>query len=157
MGLMALKPLIRHGVGGVLRPPGQAAKGTFSRLNRILFMGRVTRVSIVDQRALNQTTLWLSKPPRQILTAAGYLRAVRSALRMSQAVLARLSGVSQANIAKIEAGRFDPQVGTLRRLFAAMSCDVLVLPRPKKRLGDVLADRYLKQRWDPGIWDSAER
>ncbi|MFI5346493.1 MAG: helix-turn-helix domain-containing protein [Elusimicrobiota bacterium] len=117
-------------------------------------MGRTTRVPIRHQRALNQTMLYTKHaPPQAFHDPILFLRALRSALRMSQAQLARRVGVPQAHIARLEAGALDPRLSTLRRLFDTMFCDLLVLPRPRKRPSDVLADRYLgrpdyKQTWD---------
>lgn len=82
-----------------------------------------------------------------------YLRAMRSALRMSQAQLARRAGIPQAHIARLEAGRFDPRLSTLKRLFDVLFCDLLVLPRPRKRPGDVLAERIVERPDWKKTWD----
>ncbi len=50
-----------------------------------------------------------------------YLRGLR---QMSQAELAKTSGVSQATVAQIESGRKDPSVTTLRKLAAALDITV---------------------------------
>lgn len=115
-------------------------------------MGRRTAASIVDRRALNQAIIHAARLP--VLPAPElFVRALRSALRMSQAQLARRSGIPQANIARLEAGKTDVRLGTLRRLFAALFCDLAVFPRPRQRPGDVLADRYLERPHSNRIWD----
>ena len=57
---------------------------------------------------------------------------------MTQAELARRAGVSQSHLANIERGKIDPQIGTLKRIFNAMSCDVVVEPRPRKPIDEIL-------------------
>lgn len=87
------------------------------------------------------------------------MRALRSALRMSQAQLSRRCGVPQAHIARLEAGSVDVQLATLRRLFDAMFCDLLILPLPRQRPGDALAERELekpagrRRAWDADASD----
>ena len=117
-------------------------------------MGRRTAVSIVHQRTLNQALLYARGAPTQARhEAAVFLRALRSALRMSQAQLARRSGVAQPHIASLEAGTIDPQLTTLRRLFDATFCDLLFVPRPRKRPSDAFAERRLERPdWLPA-WD----
>jgi transcriptional regulator with XRE-family HTH domain len=117
-------------------------------------MGRRTRVSLVHRRALNQALLYTGRSPEQArLVPAVYLRALRSALRMSQAQLARRSGVAQHHIALVESRAVDPRLGTLRRLFDALYCDLLVLPRARKRPSDALAEREVERPSWLGPWD----
>jgi transcriptional regulator with XRE-family HTH domain len=52
-------------------------------------------------------------------TAASMVRDARQAAGMTQRALALASGVPQASIARIEAGRIDPRASTLGRLLAA--------------------------------------
>lgn len=82
-----------------------------------------------------------------------WVRALRSALRMSQAHLSKRSGVSQPRIARIEAGEGEVQLGTLRRLFDAMFCDLWVLPKARKRPSDALAEREVERLVGRGAWD----
>ena len=67
-----------------------------------------------------------------------WIRIVRNSLSMSQADLARRAGLSQGHLTEIEKGKRDPRVGTLKRIFDAMSCDVIIEPRPRKPLDEVL-------------------
>ena len=114
----------------------------------------ITQASLVYRQALNQAMLFSTRAPARTLQhPAVFVRALRSALRMSQAQLAKRSGVPQAHIAHLEAQAIDVRLETLRRLFDAMFCDLWVLPRPRKRPGDAVAEREL-ERW-PGraLWD----
>jgi DNA-binding XRE family transcriptional regulator len=48
------------------------------------------------------------------------LRAVRESVGLSQLGLSRRSGVAQESLSRIETGRSDPRLGTLRRLARGM-------------------------------------
>jgi predicted DNA-binding mobile mystery protein A len=67
-----------------------------------------------------------------------WIRIVRNSLRMTQDELARRAGVNKANLVGIEKGKIDPRLGTLRKVFEALSCDLLVEPRPRQPLTDIL-------------------
>ena len=72
---------------------------------------------------------------------------------MSQADLARRSGVSKPIIVRFEAGRGDFQLGTIKRLFEAVFCDLLVLPKARKRPSDAIAERELERYVGQRPWD----
>jgi len=119
-------------------------------------MGHMTPLTILHRRALNQILLYTSSCPSQaMLEPRIYLRALRAALRMSQRHLSRRSGVSQARIARIEAGFGGVQLATIKRLYSAMFCDLLVLPLARKRPSDALAERELERTVGKGPWDDA--
>jgi transcriptional regulator with XRE-family HTH domain len=116
----------------------------------------VTEVPIGDRRALNQALIFSSVVPvRARRPPASLLRALRSALRMSQSQLARRSAVPRAHLARVESGRLDPRLSTLSRLFDAMFCDLLILPLARRRPSEAIAERRLemagRRRWR--IWD----
>ena len=55
------------------------------------------------------------------------LRAARAGAGISQRVLATRTGVAQPTIARIEAGRADPRIGTLLRLLRACGRDIALV------------------------------
>ena len=111
-------------------------------------------MSILHKRALNQAIIHAGRIPTEALMTPGILvRALRSALLMSQAHLAKRCGIPQAHIALVEAGKTNVQWATIVRLCDAMFCDLLILPRPRKRPGDALAERYLERPNRVKIWD----
>lgn len=55
-----------------------------------------------------------------MLITGKLLREMRSEAGLSQAQLARLAKVSQAHVAKIEAGKVDPRLSTVNRLMAIL-------------------------------------
>jgi transcriptional regulator with XRE-family HTH domain len=75
------------------------------------------------------------------------MRALRAELRMSQAALARRAGMTQAQIGRLEKGRADAKLGTWRRVFEAMFCELLVVPLARKRPGDAVAEQRLARSW----------
>jgi DNA-binding transcriptional regulator YiaG len=126
----------------------------FRDRNRIPFMGKSSRVSLVHRQALNQAMLYANTAQTKARHEPRvYLRALRSRLRMSQAQLARRSGIEQRHISRFETGKSDLRLNTLRRLFDAMFCDLLIVPRPRKRPGDALADHQLGRSSYLPIWD----
>ncbi|MBI3551177.1 MAG: helix-turn-helix domain-containing protein [Elusimicrobia bacterium] len=69
------------------------------------------------------------------------VRAVRLALRMTQAQLAKRAGIPQSHIARIETAKVDLQLSTLRKVFRALFCELLVLPRMQRSIEDAIAAR----------------
>lgn len=69
---------------------------------------------------------------------AEWIRMLRGYLRMTQRELAKRSNISQPHLAGIESGKIDPQVSTLRRIYQGLSCDLVVEPRPRKPLEEML-------------------
>jgi DNA-binding XRE family transcriptional regulator len=117
-------------------------------------MGRFTQVPLPHRQALNATFVFTSKAPAKARRdPATYMRALRVELRMTQAALAKRAGMTQAQIDRLEKGRVDAQLGTWRRVFDAMFCDLLVVPRARKRPGDAVAEQRLarpfSRPWSP--------
>ncbi len=98
------------------------------------------RLNIVDDMAIARlkplSTRLIFEP-----SPGDWIRITRLALRMTQAELAQRSHISQSHLAGIERGRIDLQVTTLKRIFQALSCDLVIEPRPIKPIKDVLRGR----------------
>ena len=110
-------------------------------------MPRLSRGSVIQLQALNELLVYINRAPKAAAHPAKfYLRALRGKLRMSQAQLGRRSGIDQAQIARIERGQVEPDLKTLRRLYDALLCDLLVIPKPRVPLGDALAERNAEDR-----------
>lgn len=60
---------------------------------------------------------------------------------MTQKELAVRAGVTQSHVAAIEKGKINPRLSTIKRLFAAMSCDLAFQPAPRKSLSEFLRGR----------------
>ncbi|MFO0700283.1 MAG: helix-turn-helix domain-containing protein [Nitrospira sp.] len=86
----------------------------------------------------------LQAQPRDLsvnLSYAEWIRALRNYLRMTQAELAQRSHIPQSHLAQIESGKIDLQVGTLKKIFDGLSCDLVIQPFPRKPLSEVLRGR----------------
>jgi predicted DNA-binding mobile mystery protein A len=102
-----------------------------AQTNNKKLLERMAVSSLKTDGALEHSLPW---EPRY----GDWVRIVRNALRMSQADLARRAHISQGHLAEIETGKRDPRIGTLKKIFDAMSCDVVIEPRPRKPLDEVL-------------------
>ncbi len=97
--------------------------------------------SIIDNSALTQ----LLHEPISVLdpepSPGDWIRIMRKYLRMTQTELAKKAKITQPHLVDIEKGKIDPQWGTLRRIFEAMSCNLGIRPEPNKPLEGVLRGR----------------
>lgn len=73
-----------------------------------------------------------------------WLQVLRSFLRMTQRELAKRAKITQPHLAEIESGKRDPRWSTLKRIFAALSCELYIDPRPKKSMKEILRGRARK-------------
>jgi len=98
------------------------------------------RLNIVDEMALSRLTPTDSQSMYEP-SPADWIRILRNSLRMTQAELARRAKISQPHLAGIESGKTDPQISTVKRIFEAMSCDLVLEPRPRKPIKELLRGR----------------
>ncbi|MDX2253488.1 MAG: helix-turn-helix domain-containing protein [Nitrospira sp.] len=70
-----------------------------------------------------------------------WIRTLRHYLRMTQQELAQRAHIPQSHLALIESGKIDPQIGTLQRIFHGLSCDLVIEPRPRRPLPEILRGR----------------
>ncbi len=70
-----------------------------------------------------------------------WIRLLRKYFRMTQAELAERANIPQSHIVKIEKGKTDVQIGTLEKIFKALSCELVLQPKPQKAIGDILRGR----------------
>ncbi|MFA6318841.1 MAG: helix-turn-helix transcriptional regulator [Elusimicrobiota bacterium] len=95
---------------------------------------------------MNQAIIHAARLPASIGLPPGKLiRALRAACRMSQAQLSKRAGVPRAHITRLEKGSIDVRLGTLQRLLDAMFCGMVILPLPRKRPSDAVADARLEK------------
>jgi transcriptional regulator with XRE-family HTH domain len=105
-------------------------------------MPRLSGVTIRERRALNRLQVSKAVPPQEMRLEPGrWVRVLRVALHMTQRQLTARAKVSQGHVALIEKGRLEPQLATLRRIFDALYCGVIVLPVPARRVSDILAEK----------------
>ena len=70
-----------------------------------------------------------------------WIRLLRKYFRMTQAELAERAKIPQSHIVKIEQGKTDLQIGTLEKIFKALSCDLVIQPKPQKPIDNILRGR----------------
>ena len=97
-------------------------------------------VTVIDDLALSKLTVRASRDATK-LTAGDWIRLLRTRLRMTQAELAQRAHITQPNLAAIESGKVDPQVGTLRRIYEGLWCDLNLEPQLQKPLEELAKDR----------------
>lgn len=96
--------------------------------------------TIIDDIALSHLQVQdVTEPSNR--TPGDWIRILRNRLRMTQTELAKRAHITQPNLAAIESGRVDPQVGTLRRIYQGLWCDLNVEPRLEKPLEELLRGR----------------
>lgn len=95
-----------------------------------------------NRRAIQRVADFAAHAPAAArLAPHAMIRALRAELHMTQTQLAKRAGITQSHLARIEAGKVDPQLSTLQRIFSALFCDVLVVPHMLKKPQDVLLER----------------
>ncbi len=97
-------------------------------------------ITVLDDITLSGLTVRSSRNKSKLI-AGDWIRLLRSRLRMTQAELARRAHITQPNLAAIESGRVDPQVGTLRRIYEGLGCELNLEPLLHKPLEELVRDR----------------
>jgi transcriptional regulator with XRE-family HTH domain len=98
-------------------------------------------------QAMNKTLLFTKNAPEAARLAPHvYLRAIRATMEMTQAQLAKRAGVAKSHVAQIEAGSANVGIQTLAKLFDALLCDLLIIPKARKKPTQALAERELEKR-----------
>jgi len=107
-------------------------------------MPKLSGIKLAHWRALKRAQIPGELPSQELrLSPAQWVKTLRVSYHISQRRLAELSGITQSQIALIEKGLCEPQLDTLRRVFDALYCDLVVLPAPRWRVGAVLAERKM--------------
>lgn len=57
------------------------------------------------------------------------LQAARKAKNLSQQMLSGRVGIPQSHVSKIEAGKIDPQISSLKKLARAVGLEVMLIPQ----------------------------
>ncbi|WP_244919935.1 helix-turn-helix domain-containing protein [Rhizobium grahamii] len=70
---------------------------------------------------------------------------------MSQETLADLAGISQAKVSKIENGKANPEVATLRHLCGALDLDMVLVPRRISGNVQNMIDRHMNRDVAPQL------
>jgi transcriptional regulator with XRE-family HTH domain len=97
---------------------------------------------VSNRRAVHRVGEFAAQAPAAaLLPPHAMIRALRAALHVTQSQLVKRAGLPQSHLARVESGKGDVQLGTLRKVLGALFCETLVVPRMKRKLDDVLEDR----------------
>ena len=97
---------------------------------------------VVTRRTVHRLGDYAAQAPAAALLAPhAMIRMLRSSLHMTQSQLAKRAGLPQSHLARIESGKVDAQLSTLRKVFAALFCDALIVPKFQRSLEDALEQR----------------
>jgi len=97
--------------------------------------------NINEDLALSRLNTEPLRESSTVLSYGQWIRILRHFLRMTQEELAKRAHLPQSHLAEIESDKVDSQIGTLKKIFKAMSCDVAIEPLPQKPLTEVLRGR----------------
>ena len=97
-------------------------------------------ITVLDDIALSGLTM-RSPKDKSKLTTGDWIRLLRNRLRMTQVELAHRAKITQPNLAAIESGKVDPQVGTLQRIYEGLGCELNLEPLLHKSLEELTRDR----------------
>jgi len=97
----------------------------------------------------NRLSVVVRSIPDEVLAAFPHeiLFAARVKAGLSQAEAAVRAGFSQQYWQQLESGKRDASVEIWRRAFDGIECDILLLARPRRHLGEWRARRALEGRW----------
>lgn len=103
-------------------------------------MRRKIPQSVGMSRVLSRFIDWAAHAPEGAADYAAHslILLTRVRLGMTQAQLAKRCGLTQSHIANIENGKVDVQLSTLRRIFSALECRLVVAPQSSGDLDDIL-------------------
>ncbi len=112
------------------------------------------RLTPQSRARLGQRFESFGSPARYAQPVRGWVKAIREALGMTTAQLAKRLGVKQPSIVAMEQSEAKGtiELATLRRAAEALDCTLVYALIPNKPLDRIVRDRarqYLKQRIDP--------
>lgn len=79
------------------------------------------------------------------LPIGAFVKMIRSQLGMSQVILAQRANVPQSTISRIEKGDKHTNLSTLKKVLAALSCELVLLPKLKEPIEKIRRDQAKKQ------------
>ena len=112
------------------------------------------RLSTQSRSRLDQRFQELGAAMRYTSPARGWIKAVREALGMTTAQLARRLGIRQPSVVALEQSEAKGtiELATLRRVAEALDCTLVYALVPKKPLEDIVRDRaraFARRRLEP--------
>jgi|JI9StandDraft_1071089.scaffolds.fasta_scaffold415650_1 predicted DNA-binding mobile mystery protein A len=112
---------------------------------------REKTLTLTQKQIIDQLSMLLFDEKLKGLDYASIIRLLRKRLHMTQKQLAARSGIPQSFVSKLESGDQEPTLKTLRKLFKALSCSLVVVPVAQEPFDDVLwrqAKKYAQKNLD---------
>src|SRR5215470_11115951 len=103
-------------------------------------MPMTRRLNIADRLALESIESQRT-PVGGRRSHGDWIKILRLGLRMPQKELARRAHVEPAHLARIEGGKANPEWRTLERIYRALSCELVVEPRPTRSIDEIVRAR----------------
>lgn len=115
---------------------------------------RTPRLTAQARKRLDERFQEIGPPSRFALPVRGWVKAIREALGMSTAQLARRLGVTQPSIVAVELSEEQGRIelATLRRVAEALDCKLVYALVPNRSLEETIRDRarlLLRRRLEP--------
>ena len=79
------------------------------------------------------------------LTLGELIAMIRNQLKMSQRVLAQRAGVPQSTISNLEKSKKQPNLATLKKVFQALFCDLIIIPVMDESIENLLLQQARKK------------
>ena len=96
------------------------------------------KLNVVEEMSLGRLT---ALPKEGQPSFSDWVRILRRALRMTQKQLAQRAKITQPHLVGIEKGKVNPRINTLKRIFDALSCPMVIEPKPMKPIVELLNAR----------------
>ena len=111
---------------------------------KYIYTRSMKNLSVLKQRKLDHTLELLSLSTNDILSAPQLIQALRTRLGMSQTQLAKRVGIDQAHLARIEGGKLDVHLSTLRKILRALFSDLAILAKPSHPIAEIIRAQAAK-------------
>jgi len=82
---------------------------------------------------------------QQGLEIGSLIALIRAQLGMSQRSLSKRAKVTQSNISKIESGRLQPNISTLKNILNSLECNLVISAFPREDLENIRKKQAKKQ------------
>lgn len=111
-------------------------------LNRYVMRERT--LTLTQKQIIDQLAMLLFDEKLEELDYASIICLLRKRLHMTQKQLAARSGVPQSFISRLESGDQEPTLKTLKKLFSALSCSLVVVPVASKPFDQIIENQARK-------------
>lgn len=108
------------------------------------------QLSFTQKQIIDTLSSSLSPEDGRGISEGELIALLRKRLHMSQKQLAKRAGLPQSFISKIESGKQEPNLKTLRKLFWALTCELVIVPVVHRSFDEILkkqARKYVEKHF----------